>query len=80
MAAVAVRRIGGMLAQTQEGIAAFAGDELLRGEARALVTTVAEGLIFGQATGAVKILLTFFEWDLLRPVVGNSRVIHHYRH
>ena len=34
MGAVAVRRIGGMFAQTQEGNGAFVGDEFLGGEDR----------------------------------------------
>src|SRR5579871_1045546 len=76
MRAVAHGLALGLLAAAEPHRLRFLGLELNRGQARALVGTVAERLILAAPAGAPEIALAGFDIDLIGRLLGNYRLFH----
>ena len=76
MAAVAVGKIAGMLALTQEYLAALFRRKHQGAKLCALMGTIAKGLFTGTATAAEKIILACLQCYFCRFGVGYNGFIH----
>jgi hypothetical protein len=78
MCAVTKRRVGGVLALTQEGVAIVFGSKAFGRHARAGVGAVAKRLVVGAPTGTKRVLFTFFQRNFGRFVIRNNGVAHYF--
>ena len=76
MTSVAKRRVSGGLASTEKHFAIFLCSVFQRRELRILVTSITEGLGLAFSARAPKVILSGFDFDWVRRLLGDFRLRH----